>query len=305
MTRALVFQLCAAVATVATVVADYSDAAVLRYRQSGDWTAISDGSSPGWANNDGSPSGSLPGAADDARINFGNNTVTVTTAVPTVNRVQIGVDESGNVTVSDGGVLAAGQDILAGNNNSNATGTLTVNDGGVVDVGRILWAAQNDSDGAINVESGGIINVASHLWWGVTGTAEISISGTINQTGGILGLGTNDAATPTGGTATVNVLDGGLLALNNISGNGTASIQPGSIIDISGTGRLTVPDDRIGSIMQYADAGLFSGYGVVGNVVANYDPNTNLTTVTAIIPEPSTVLLLVVSLGGVLVAGRR
>ncbi len=286
----------------ALLLADVSNAATLRYRQSGDWTEISsDGSSdPGWSTNStGTPSGALPGAADDARINFGGNTVSVTSVVPAVKRVQIGVDESGTVEVNNGGVLTASiaqgeGDILAGNNNANATGTLIVNDGGEVNVGRIFWAAQNSSNGVITINSGGTVNVASHLWWGVTGTATVDISGTLNQTGGILGLGTSNASTPSGGSATVNILDGGLLAINNISSaEGLPSIQPNSFLNISGSGQLTLPGDFVGVLTDYANANKIGGNGVPGlaNLTIDLTKNPGFTTA-YIVPEPTSLLLL-------------
>ena len=289
------------------LLADHSRAATFRFRLSGDWTDVTDGTSPGWGlnpNNDGSP-GSLPGASDDARINWGNNTVTVTSAVDPVDRVQIGVDESGIVEVNSGGILTAGRDVLAGNNNANATGTLIVNDGGIVNVGRILWAANNSSDGVIDINSGGQVNVASHLWWGVTGTANIDISGTITQTGGILGLGTSDANNPGGGTATVNILDGGLLALNNISGAaGLPSIQAGSLIDITGSGELTVPNDFVGLLNDYASAGKIVGNGGATPLTIDLTKNPGFTTA-YIIPEPTALLLVGMGLGGILIGRRR
>lgn len=290
-------------------VADCAMGATFRYRLSGDWTTVTDGVGEGWGlnpNNNGSPGIGQPGAADDARINWGGNTVNVTSDVTEVSRVQIGVDESGTVAVKNDGVLTAGLDILVGNNNANATGTLIVEDGGEVNVGRILWAANENSDGVIDVQSGGVVNVASHLWWGVTGTATIDISGTVNQTGGILGLGTSNAVSASGGTATVNILDGGLLALNNISGApGQPSIQPGSIINIEGTGELTVPGDLVGSLTGYADAGLLSGLGVPGpsNLTIDLTKNPGFTTVYIGIPEPTSVLLL--GLGASILATRR
>lgn len=287
---------------VAIVTADQADAAVLRYRASGDWTAVTDGSSPGWGPNPVGVGTALPGASDDARINFGNNTVTVTSAVPTVSRVQIGVDESGIVEVNSGGVLTSGNDFLAGNNNSNATGTLVVNSGGVVNVGNILWAANNNSSGVIDVKTGGTINVGSHLWWGVTGTATVDISGTVSQTGGILGLGTNNASTPSGGAATVNVLDGGVFALFNISGGaGLPSIQAGSSINLAGSGELTLPGDFVGVLTDYANANLIGGNGVPGlsNLAIDLTRNPGFTTAYAI-PEPTGLLLVgVAALAGV------
>lgn len=315
MKRAMVVSILATLLVAVLVMTEDSSAATLRYRQSGDWTTITDGTGPGWGlnpNTNGSPGVSLPGGSDDARINFGNNTVTVTSAVPTVNRVQIGVDESGIVEVNSGGVLTtsgANGDLLAGNNNANATGTLTVNDGGSVNVGRILWAANNDSDGVINVNSGGQVTVASHLWWGVTGTATVDISGTVTQTGGILGLGTSNANTPGGGTATVSILDGGLLALNNISGNAALpSIQDGSSIDISGSGELTLPGDFVGVLTNYANANKIGGNGVPGlaNLTIDLTKNPGFTTAYINqIPEPASLLLMGLTVGGMLIGRRR
>lgn len=273
--------------------ADSADAAILRYRASGDWTAITDGTTPGWGPNPVGVGTTLPGGSDDARINFGGNTVAVTTAVPAVSRVQIGVDESGTVEVNSGGTLTSNLDVLAGNNNANATGTLVVNDGGSVNVGRILWAANNSSNGVIDVNPGGTVTVASHLWWGVTGTATIDINGTVQQTGGILGLGTNNASTPSGGTATVNIGDDGVLALFNISGAaGLPSIQPGSSINIEGSGELTLPGDFVGVLTDYANANLIGGNGVPGmtNLAIDLTRNPGFTTA-YVVPEPTSLLL--------------
>ena len=280
-----------AIVILATSLADLADADILRYRGSGDWNLITDGSSPGWGPNPSGVGTSLPGASDDARINFGGNTVTVNSMVPTVGRVQIGVDESGTLMVNSGGILstAGGGDILVGNNNSNATGTLIVASGGLVNVNRILWAANDDSDGVIDIQNGGQVNVGDHLWWGVTGNATIDISGTLNQTGGILGLGTSNASTASGGTAIVNVLDGGLLALNNIDGGGN-SIFGSSAINISGSGELTLPGDFVGVLNNYANAGQIVGIGGTLTIDTTRNPGFTTAYVSAI-PEPTSCFL--------------
>lgn len=288
------------------MVAGLAQADVWRYRLSGDWSTVTDGTSEGWGlnpNNSGAPGTGLPGAADDARINWGGNTVTVTTVTPSVSKVQIGVDESGNVIVDNGGVLNANR-VYAGHNNVNATGTLTVNNGGTVNVADILYAANNSSAGTIDIASGGIVNVGSHLWLGATGTATIDISGTLTQTGGILGLGTSNASTAGGGVATVNILDGGLLNLWNISGNELLpSIQAGSLIDIQGSGQLTLPGDFVGVLQNYVAANKIIGNGVNGNVSIDLTTNPGSTTVTAI-PEPATIGLFA-AFGGAIVFLRR
>lgn len=242
----------------------------LRYRTGGVWENVSDGVEPGWGVNPDQPGTAVPGAGDEARVNWGGSTVTLDYEAPEFNRLLIGVDEAGVVEVLDGGVLTTTQDVVVGNNGFTE-GTMFVNDGGVVNVGRISWVARGpvvgDVLGFLTIESGGTFNVASHLWWGSTGTAEVNISGTLNQTGGILGLGTADFNT-FGGSATVNVLSGGEMNLNNIFGGDgqTNSIQPGSKIDISGTGRVTLPGDFVDTLGVYRDAGLLHGNGTAGSV---------------------------------------
>jgi hypothetical protein len=258
-----------------------ANAETIRYRMSGDWNKVAGAADAGWGvnpNNDGTPGVSLPGAEDDARINWAGNTVTVSSAVPSVKKVEIGVDENGTVVVANGGVLTAATDIFAGNNSSNATGRLIVVSGGKVSVGNILWAANDSSEGIIDVQTGGVVTVASHLWWGVSGKATITISGEINQTSGILGLGTKDAATASGGNATVNIMSGGKLNLHNISGDAeTASIQAGSKIEINAGGLLSVKGDVAGAINNYIAKNEIVGVG--GTLKVAFDAATNLTSV--------------------------
>ena len=297
MRRATMFSLMAVL-----VMASHLMAADIRYQNSGDWfDADPNDDGIGWQ------TGSLPGINDAARMNWGGNTVTLAGIAPDIGRLQIGVDESGTLEVNNGGVLSIvsagsqdGQAFIGNNGGAGPTGTLNVNNGGIVNVESILWSAFSSGvTGNINIAAGGTINVGNHLWLGYRGTSTINIGGTLNQTSGILGLGTNNAASPGGGTALVNVLDGGLLALNNISGGG-GSIQAGSFIDIQGSGQLTIPFDAVGSMNGYASSNLIGGNGVPGlsNLLIDFDQtNPGFTTVRAI-PEPGTLSLLALSLGG-------
>lgn len=257
------------------------NAETFRYRLSGDWSKIAGASDAGWGvnpNTEGAPGANLPGAEDEARINWGGNTVTVSNAAPSVKKVEIGVDENGTVVVGNGGVLSSATDIFAGNNGSAASGRLIVLSGGQVNVGNILWAANEGSEGIIDVQTGGTVTVASHLWWGVSGKAIITISGEVKQNDGILGLGTNNATSASGGNATVTISSGGKLHLNNISGAAeTPSIQPGSKIEINSGGLLTVKGDQVGSINNYIAANKILGVG--GSLQVSFDPATNLTSV--------------------------
>jgi hypothetical protein len=298
------------------VMADQSTAATVRYKANGDWfdfLAAGDVGTNGWQNNDGGVA-AVVDSGDEARLNWGGATVTLAGPGAAVNRLRAGVDESGHLVVNNGGVLTSVEDVDIGHNSNGSqdTGSLTVNDGGVVNVGRILWAAHIDAGtapiGIIDVNSGGVINVASHMWLGIEGAATINISGTIQQNGGILGLGTSNASSASiGGSAIVNILDGGLFALNNIDGGGN-SIFAGSGIDITGSGELTVPNDFVGVLTTYANNGFLGGLGVPGmsNLTIDLTKNPGFTTAyVTVIPEPSTIVLLGLGFGGLFVRKRR
>ncbi|MCA9412902.1 MAG: hypothetical protein H6751_04635 [Candidatus Omnitrophica bacterium] len=264
--------------TLLACLASHTDAADIRYMSNGDWNTAS-----GWVG------GAIPGDMDRAILNWGGNTVTLAAQAPDVLDVRIGQDENSNLQVNAGGTLNVLNRLYVGHNNS--TGTMTVASGAVVNVTDILWVGGNGSPqavtGTLTIEAGGTVNVGNHLWWsaGAAGVATVNISGNLNQTGGILGLGTIDASNPSGGVATVNVNDGGVLALNNISGSG-GSIQPGSIINIFGSGQVTIPGDFVSVIGTYAGNGYFAGDGVVGNVQADLTTNPGFTTVTVVQAAP-------------------
>lgn len=279
--------------------------ATLRYNGSGNWDNVSNNDS-GWGLNPNNPpvaDGSLPTTADTARINFGNNTVTVDSAVPAVGVVQIGVDEGGTLVVASGGVLDTTGQLRVGNNGGGVNAGLTVQSGGQLNVGGILWSSTNGAVGNINIEAGGAVSVGDHLWLGVNGPSLINIAGSLTQTAGILGLGTSNASTPGGGTVTLTVQDGGLLALNNLSGAaGTPSIQAGSVLDLQGSGQLTLPGDFTGAINDYVAANKITGNGISGPGSVSVVFAGGETVVTAV-PEPSSVFLSGVA--GLLFLGRR
>ena len=264
------------------LMASVSNAATIRYKGSGPWEAVSDGTTNGWQ-------GAMPGSADTARFNWGNNTVTLDYAAPTIDKFQMGVDESGGLVVNSGGVLTSLGNSKVGNNNV-CTGRLTINAGGQVNAngGWLMVAGNSSVTGIVNID-GGVLNCAGHLWAatgaGSTATIDISNGGVINV-GGMIGLGTIDAVNPGGGIATLNVNEDGLLALANIHAAGT-SIQPGSMLNLYGTGQVTLPGNFVGVIGNYAAAGLISGNGALGNVIAAYDDINDVTTVTALGFDPN------------------
>lgn len=249
--------------------------------------------------------GVLPGVADTVRFNWGSNTVTLAGLAPNVAAFQMGVDESGGLIVTNGGSLTAGGNSKVGNNN-NCTGFLTVCAGGSVAAngGWMMVAGSSTVKGILTIE-GGTLSVAGHLW-AATGSgseATIHVNGGTLSVGQMLGLGTIDAVNPSGGTATLTIDSGGVLALSNIhSGGSQGSIQPGSLIDIKGTGQLTLPGNFVSALGGYVAAGRIVGNGVVGNVTIDTTTNPGFTTATAtsgpVGPPGSTLVLSVQSLGG-------
>jgi hypothetical protein len=248
----------------------------IRYMSSGDYLVPS-----GWVG------GVIPGTNDTARFNWGNNTVTLAGEAPLLRNFQAGVDESGQLVVNAGGKLntTGPNNSTVGNNGGvNVVGRLTVNAGGEVNVTNVLFVGAS-ATGILTVD-GGTVNVGSHLWGG---SAALGV-GTINilngghlKIGGNIGLGTVNASTASGGKCSVFVQDGGLLDLDHISAG--TSIQANSVLDISGSGVVTILNDVTAAMSAYTNVQKITAYGGLGTVGIDYN-NTNVgkTTLFAIAP---------------------
>src|SRR5580765_1726735 len=239
-------------------------AADIRYQNSGDYfDTVAVTGVNGWQAGGGGPGG-LPGTSDTARANWGNNTITLAGEAPLLGRFQLGVDESGQLVVNTGGKLTTTgpNNSTVGNNGSapggaNVVGRLTINAGGEVNVTNVLFVGASAT--GIVTNDGGTLNVGSHLWCGsgnvlgvgTLGTISIANGGVINV-GGNIGLGTVNASTPSGGKCSLYIQDGGILNLANISP--VTSIQPNSVLDISGSGVVTIPGDRVAVMSAYTNA---------------------------------------------------
>ena len=272
-------------ALLGVTVASQTLAVDLRYQGSGDYfdTMAVTGVN-GWQAGGGGPGG-LPGAADSARCNWGNNLVTLTNVAPTILRFQLGVDESGRLQVDAGGLLTATSGSTVGNNNV-CTGQLIVNTGGEVDVTNWVQVGAGASTTGILTINGGTVRSTSHLWVGsanlAVGTIYITNGGSLSV-GGNIGLGTINASTPSGGKGSVFVQDGGVLNLSQISA--VNSVQPNSVLDISGSGVVIVPNDLTAVMSAYTNAARITAYAGLGTVGIDYN-NTNVgkTTLFAIAP---------------------
>ncbi len=289
--------------TTASLLATAANAAVLRYNGSGNWNKASNGvgDPSGWGLNPNNPAaspGQIPTNIDETRINFGGNTVTVNTnnAVTGYLRVGLGTNERGNLIIANGGLLTVTKSgalngaAEIGSDNTGATfiSTLTVQNGGSMDVAGILWTSRTGALGNMTVNSGGLITGNDHFWWGARVASTITIAGTISQTAGILGLGTENASTASGGTATVNITDGGALNLFNISSSpGQPSIQAGSSINLAFGGTMTVRGDLRGTVQNYIDANKITATGGTFDLSFDSGAGPNGTTTLTVIPEPS------------------
>jgi len=143
------------------------------------------------------------------------------------------------------------------------------------------WSVIGYNDTAhMIVETGGTMTFGGHSWIGFNAGSNgvVDINGGTVIVEGMIGLGWN------GGDGYVNVNDGGLLALSNIHGDGSSSIQNGSLLDITGTGMVTIPGDFEAVIAAYAANGLILGNGIPGAVITDLTTNPGYTTVTAVVP---------------------
>lgn len=246
----------------------------IRYMNSGDYL-----NAAGWQG------GVIPGTNDTARFNWGNNTVTLSGEAPLLRNFQMGVDESGQLVVDDGGKLTTvgpNNSTVGNNNNAAVVGRLTIHAGGEVNVTNVLFVGASAT--GILTNDGGVLNISSLLWVGSAapgvGSIFISNGGVINV-GGNIGLGTVNASTASGGKGSVFVQDGGVLNLANISPD--TSIQSGSILDISGSGVVTIPGDRTSVMRAYTNAAKITAFGGAGSVAIDFDTtNPGKTTLSAV-----------------------
>ena len=252
------------------MVAGHASAAIVRYKSSGDWfdTTASTGDVNGWRAEATGPGG-LPGPDDYARLNWGNNTVTLAGDAGTIRRLYIGVDEPGNLVINPGGVLTATQRSGLGDGGAKA-GALTIN-GGELTINSERW------------DMG--VNNNAH-------TATVTINSGLMRVNGPY----NQNKTTTTATTTIN---GGMLRMNSLN------LTTG-VMDVNG-GTLRIVNVTEPTINGWIDAGLLRFFGETGGVKdINYSltPFQSGFDIIAI-PEPGSLVLLGLAGLGAMLRRRR
>ena len=157
---------------------------------------------------------------------------------------------------------------------------LRILDGGILSNSG-WFAVGYNNNGHMIVEEGGIAHIGSHLWMAAADPAAdnctLDINGGIVNVGGNFGMGTVNASTPSGGIAFVNVKLG---TLNLSEWNETQSIQDGSVLDVS-FGTVNIEGDEATAAQDYYTAGKLTAFGGEAVPKIVYDPDTDITSITA------------------------
>ena len=163
-------------------------------------------------------------------------------------------------------------------------GEVILASGGSLSTGAIWTGIGYDNVASMTLQNGSSAIFGQHLWVGFNAGA----IGTLTLDGGeatvsdMFGLGWN------GGTGYAEI-NAGTLRLMNWSD--TDSIKGASVLNISG-GQVVITGDRTASVDAFIGAGKITGYDGIGIVERVFDSGANTTTLTAVIPEPTTLALL-------------
>lgn len=197
-------------------------------------------------------------------------------------------------TIESGTNALARNIYLALNNNANVT--LTMNAGSLTTAQQLNIAQSANTTANFTVKSG-LVDVGTNMMVGLRGQGSLDVhAGATVDINTMLQVGhTNNGGT---GSATIA---GTLIARANNNINVTSlAIQNGGNLDITGSGKLLVFGNKMGSLGNLLN-GRLTGNGLSSNIVmetVTFD-NATYTQVTAI-PEPATIALMAFGLAGVI-----
>ncbi len=170
-------------------------------------------------------------------------------------QISVGDGGSGELIVTNGGNLSAGDTGLGNLDLYGWTGVGTT------------------SNGTMIIDGGGTVTFNYHLWIGLNSGASgnFIMNGGTASVAGAFGLGFS------GGTGIAHI-NGGTLTLSEWLTN---SIQgSNSLMDIAG-GTVIIAGNQQASVDSFIAAGKITAYGGTGAVICTYNGTSNITTITA------------------------
>ena len=213
----------------------------------------------------------VPGVNDDAHINItGSGIAVLNSDAGTIKNLRVGVDESGILTATTGGVLTtsagdfSGLAIGGGNN----MGTLNLS-GATLTFNEAFFVALFDG-------STGILNITS----GSMRVNDLFVHNLYNTT-----------------ASSTTVLSGGLLDVNSM-------ILNSGVFDITGGTLVLRNGNQTSQVAAWATSGRMTAYGQNTGLSAVYDGGNNWTTISAV-PEPSAAVPVLGCLAGFALLRRR
>jgi len=213
-----------------------------RFKGNGDWITGE------WQNQtQGTDTYVLPDENNTVRINWGNATCTLAGNAPSINQLQVGVDEGGNMVLNSGASLVtctAWNGMGAG---GAVTASLTIN--------------------------GGLLVISNQWQMGVGATPNAhDLQVTVNGGEMKVVAGDYDQSKTTLNSA-VTTLNGGFLHVNDL-------LLSFGTFDLAG-GTLKIEGNHLANVTTWTNGGFMIGNGGLTDIKATYNSGDDLTTVTA------------------------